>query len=314
MSRRQQSLIDLQYETLSYALEPVMDTLARRCAPVWGDAARLNSLLSLWSRRVPFSRLIYAIDSDGLQVSANVSQETLDEGRVGQDLSHRPYLSEPGARSDFWLSEIYVSAVSGKPCVTAVQGVKRRGIDLGFIAIDFDLRDIPMLQSSFEQNADWRQLTGDPAIRNQVFARPRLESLLDENIEDVLAIMTELMGVRGVFHSKLHFSSSRATLWLTDDPYRYRIHVMEEIIHPSVCLAYRKRDYPPAALVDNDLIRPVFDRMAQLRRMDEYLYLRSGSLNVMNGLVGLTFSCDGSHYLNVEDFLEKGEAFWRGLD
>jgi hypothetical protein len=46
--------------------------------------------------------------------------------------------------------------------------------------------------------------------------------------------------------------------------------------------------------------------------MDETIYLRSGSLNIINGIVGLNFSCDGSHYMPVEDFLEKGGDFWFG--
>jgi hypothetical protein len=29
-------------------------------------------------------------------------------------------------------------------------------------------------------------------------------------------------------------------------------------------------------------------------------------------MVGLTFSCDGSHYMPVDEFIEKDEAFWFG--
>jgi hypothetical protein len=45
---------------------------------------------------------------------------------------------------------------------------------------------------------------------------------------------------------------------------------------------------------------------------DETIYLRSSSVNIMNGLVGLTFSCDGSHYMPVEEFVEKDLSFWLG--
>lgn len=44
------------------------------------------------------------------------------------------------------------------------------------------------------------------------------------------------------------------------------------------------------------------------------IYLRSGSLNIVNGKVGLNFSCDGTHYLNYDEFLEKGLDFWLGDD
>ena len=32
----------------------------------------------------------------------------------------------------------------------------------------------------------------------------------------------------------------------------------------------------------------------------------------MNGMIGLTFSCDGSHYMSVQEFLEKDLSFWIG--
>jgi hypothetical protein len=35
-------------------------------------------------------------------------------------------------------------------------------------------------------------------------------------------------------------------------------------------------------------------------------------LNIFNGLVGLTFSCDGSHYMPWDEFLEKDIDFWVG--
>jgi len=46
--------------------------------------------------------------------------------------------------------------------------------------------------------------------------------------------------------------------------------------------------------------------------MDETLYLRSGMLNIFNGLIGLTFSCDGSHYMPWDEYLDKNLGFWLG--
>jgi hypothetical protein len=123
-------------------------------------------------------------------------------------------------------------------------------------------------------------------------------------MDDVVAIVEELVCERGVFHAKLHFSGSRATLWLLDDPYHYRIHLMDEILDPSLCLAYRRRPYPARPAVGPAQVRAVLTGLARLRLGDERYYLRSGSLNVMNGLVGLTFSSDGSQYLTAEAFLE----------
>ena len=49
-----------------------------------------------------------------------------------------------------------------------------------------------------------------------------------------------------------------------------------------------------------------------LRLMDEMFYLRSATLNIFNGIVGLTFSCDGSHYIPYDEFLAMDNEFWMG--
>ena len=61
-----------------------------------------------------------------------------------------------------------------------------------------------------------------------------------------------------------------------------------------------------------DKIMSIFEMFHNLRFADENIYLRSGSLNIMNGMVGLNFSCDGSHYMPYKEFLEKNTEFWFG--
>jgi hypothetical protein len=56
----------------------------------------------------------------------------------------------------------------------------------------------------------------------------------------------------------------------------------------------------------------VFNMFRTLRFADETVYLRAGSLNIINGMVGLNFSCDGSHYMRYDEFLEKNAEFWFG--
>lgn len=51
-------------------------------------------------------------------------------------------------------------------------------------------------------------------------------------------------------------------------------------------------------------------QFAALREADETLYLRSAPMNLMNGVVGLTFFCDRSHYMPVAEFLERELGFW----
>ena len=135
---------------------------------------------------------------------------------------------------------------------------------------------------------------------------------MDKQIDEVLDVIESLMTEQGIFHAKLHFSSSRATLWSCEDPFRYRLHVLDEIINPEVCLAYAKLSYPDNAFITAESIPKVLKTFKLLRDADETIYLRAASLNIMNGLVGLNFSCDGSHYMPTQEFLKKDLKFWFG--
>jgi len=42
------------------------------------------------------------------------------------------------------------------------------------------------------------------------------------------------------------------------------------------------------------------------------VYQRAGSLNIINDVIGLNFSCDESGYMPFDEFLEKSTDFWFG--
>jgi hypothetical protein len=70
-------------------------------------------------------------------------------------------------------------------------------------------------------------------------------------------------------------------------------------------MLYPKKNYPATAKVSKPLVKQVLDNFKYLRFMDSNLYLKTGSINIMNGMVGITFSCDGNHYLTATDFLSN---------
>jgi hypothetical protein len=84
------------------------------------------------------------------------------------------------------------------------------------------------------------------------------------------------------------------------------------MLDADLCLAYPRRPYTERAIVEQEKISPIFEQFKSLRFADETVYLRSGSLNVINGMVGLNFSCDGTHYMPYDEFLEKDLDFWVG--
>ena len=78
----------------------------------------------------------------------------------------------------------------------------------------------------------------------------------------------------------------------------------------GICLAYPRARYTDQATVPMEVIPWVLAEFKRLRSLDRNIYLRSASLNVVNGLVGLNFSCDGSHYLGYTEFLDRaGELY-----
>ena len=121
-----------------------------------------------------------------------------------------------------------------------------------------------------------------------------------------------MMVKNGVFHFKLHYSSSRVTLWLYDQPHHYRVHNIDELINGAVVGDYPSQPYPKDARVDAGQLNLALDQFRELRFADENIYLRSGSVNIINGMVGLNFSCDGSHYIPVQEFIDNSMQYWLG--
>lgn len=305
---------------LGEILEYPLRHLSQICSRHWQDQQGLDNSLKeyLVTSSKHRCRLLYAIDDNGIQFSSNISDKYIDSSIVGQDLSGRPYLDKLAdhAEGAFFLSDVYsdvyVDKRTNQPCITAVHQVDSVGGKLGYIAADFGLKDLPLKSIMNEDSGQWRQIKGDPSIRGTLFQQTRTVSAMDLHIDEVMSVIESLICEQGIFHAKLHFSSSRATLWPYDDPYRYRIHVLDEIIDPEVCLAYPKSTYPQGAVVSMEKVGPVLKVFKELRKADETIYLRAASINVMNGLVGLNFSCDGSHYMAVDEFLNKDMDFWFG--
>jgi hypothetical protein len=307
-----QTRILAKKEELAKRIKKPLAELAVLCSEVWPDQNAINEILRHEIGAIPDCSLLYAWDVDGKVISYMILPDSVDDSWLGRDLTERPYLSNHLPFMGIMLSSVYRSDYDGRECITALQAVNRDNELLGFVAADFSVNDLLRNSSLSASLPVWNQYRGDPAVRSTLFMQQRVTSVLDEHIDEVLERFETLIAEHGVFHAKIHFSSGRCSIWLIDDPYSYRILTIDEILEPDISLAYPWRPYTEKATVSIEEVRACFEQFKRLRFGDETIYLRSSSINIINGMIGLTFSCDGSHYMPVHEFLDKDLGFWFG--
>ncbi len=299
-------------EELAKRIKKPLAEVADMVSEVWPDQQKIDRILQHEIGAIPDCSLLYTWNVDGEVISCMILPDRVDDSWLGKDLTERPFLSKHLPYMGIMLSSVYRSDYDGRECITALQAVNRENKLLGFVAADFSVTDL-LRDTSLSANVpQWNQYKGDPAVRGTLFMQQRYTSQLDEHIDDVLERFETLFAEHGVFHAKIHFSSGRCSIWLMDDPYSYRILTIEEILDPDLSLAYPWRPFTDKAIMNMDELHACFEQFKNLRFGDETIYLRSSSINIINGMVGLTFSCDGSHYMPFSEFLARDQAFWFG--
>ena len=157
---------------------------------------------------------------------------------------------------------------------------------------------------------DWIQVKGDPSVRKFLFEQSRKTSMFDENIDYIHQLIIALSTTKGAFHVKAHYSSSQLTCWFYDDPYNYRVYVKEEVVNPSFIDSFPELIYEGRRpRIESDQLQNILKEFKRLRFTDDQIYLRSASINRINGMVGMNFSCDGSHYIDHIEFLNREREF-----
>ena len=305
-------IISNKKKTLAKRSEGLLTALAKSCVYAWNAPDELDKILQDSLNMLPYCDLIYAVNTAGMLISSNIEGNKKDSTLRGRILSGRPYMEKTLPYKGFTMSPVYISTHSGKSCITVMQPVTSDDKVLGFIAADFDVEKLPLDKTVKQLDTKWQQYKGDPAIRGTLFMQERVLSAMDKQLDSVTQIIKDMMQHHGIFHCKIHYSSSRVSFWSMDNPYDYHIHMLDDLIDPERCLAYPRQEYPAMATVPSEGIAKVMDMLKILRNMDETVYLRSASFNIVNGIVGLTFSCDGSHYMHYTEFLEWDLEKWFG--
>ena len=301
-----------QREELARMLREPIEVIAQQVAPLSRNRQQLTAMLLRHFSSIPYCTSLYVLDTTGVQICDNVGRTGLVPGHYGRDRSQRPYMKEVVPIWGFLLSDAYISQHKRRPSLTALQIIRTDNEVLGYLGADFDLRDLPVTAEIYQEPENWRQVKGDPAIRNLLFQQTRVESPMDLNMEQALVILEEMLTQRDVFQMLIHFSSSQATIWMNNDPFRYRILDIDALTDPDICLVYPSQSYPTEASIPSEHITSILDTFKKLRMADENIYIRSASINLYNGMISLTFSCDGTHYMPYEEFLQKNTEFWFG--
>jgi len=64
---------------------------------------------------------------------------------------------------------------------------------LGFIVADFEIDDFSGDEKHFKANQSWCQIKGDPAIRQNLFQQKHVISAMDQHLDQVHDIITNLI-------------------------------------------------------------------------------------------------------------------------
>jgi len=156
----------------------------------------------------------------------------------------------------------------------------------------------------------WLQIKGDPSIRAQLFDQSRIESLFDGSVDRVHDIVRSLLTRKGVFHAKIHYSSSQLTCWFAKDPFCYEKFVREEPLDAGFLDRFPDSDHAGRIpVIDEVQIGLLLDEFRRLRLSDETVYLRNGAVNLINGMINMSFSCDGTQYIDHRTFFARLDKF-----
>ena len=297
---------------LSSLIKAPLGSLEQSCCERWSDPEALTTFLQDSLCRLPHCQLLYILDTQGKQLTGNITRNGIDTTWEGQDLSGRPYFTGNLPFRGMILSPAYLSQRSMQPCITAVQSINSDNELLGFIVADFHLKDLPIISTSTLQRMHTQQSQHHPAKGSGNQKRRTTE--IDTNIDYLIYALSTLMQEHGVFHCKLHFDSDRCNMWSYQNPHNYQLHSVQELMSSELFDQYPATDYQPQNQVPAEQIPLVFAQLKALRQADDNTYLQSGSLNIVNGMVSLTFIHDEPQYISAEEFLNHDLGYWLNKD
>lgn len=133
-----------RYHEYRAAIQELMGSMVTGVleARIFKDEARQKQVIKNLSKQYPFVDLLFVLDSEGRQVSGNISSEKhkLDTGE-GADRSQRTYYQLAKSSKEVVVTEPYLSSATGELCISAAIRCGQAGEER-ILVIDIDLSEI----------------------------------------------------------------------------------------------------------------------------------------------------------------------------
>lgn len=144
-------------------------------------------------------------------------------------------------------------------------------------------------------------VTANQPVMNEAFSQQLMH--FDDRLDELMAICHCLITSKGVFHINIHFSSSQLACWTYDNPYTFQIYNVEDIFAPHFMGLFAPLDSKLHTCIQREDIAPLLETLKNLRASRMGSELRSASIHMMNGYIGLTFACDDTRYIPFRELI-----------
>lgn len=124
----------------------------------------------------------------------------------------------------------------------------------------------------------------------------------DSNLDKLMEIAHELIMRKGVFHINIHFSSSQLVCWTFDNPYSFQIYTADEVFSAGFMRLFAPLESRLHTCIGKDQVKAILQSLKWLRSKRDGSELRNASIHMINGYIGLGFSCDDTRYINFKHF------------
>ncbi|WP_066042891.1 hypothetical protein [Bathymodiolus septemdierum thioautotrophic gill symbiont] len=111
--------IKQQQELLTKTLGMSLQNLAGKLSPVINSQLLLNEHLSSACKELSFCKNLYALDSQGVQISSTMNREKIEHDAYGRNRSNRPYMKNMFGEKEFKLSDSYISKNKKRPLINS---------------------------------------------------------------------------------------------------------------------------------------------------------------------------------------------------